>query len=52
MQRLYIYNASAGQAPAEERLENVAALIKAKRYQEAYALWETGRQQRFRRRHC
>lgn len=43
---LYIYNSSAGRAPDAERLENVAALISAKRYNEAYTLWEAGRQQR------
>jgi len=41
---LYIYNASAGRAPEQERRANVAALIVAKRYKEAYALWALGRQ--------
>ena len=38
---LYIYKASAGLAPERERRANIAALIKAKRFQEAYDLWKT-----------
>jgi len=41
---LYIYNRSAGRAPELERRANIAALIRAKRFKEAYALWVTGRQ--------
>ncbi len=40
---LYIYNASAGRAPEQERRANIAALIRAKRFREAYALWASGR---------
>ena len=43
---LYIYNSSAGLAPLEERHANVAALIGAKRYKEAFELWKLDRQQR------
>ena len=41
---LYVYNASAGRAPEQERRANIAALIGAKRFKEAYALWGSGRQ--------
>jgi hypothetical protein len=41
---LYIYNKSAGRAPEAERFANVAALVAAKRYKEAYALWAPRRQ--------
>ena len=41
---LYIYNASAGQAPESERRANITGLIKAKRFSEAYALWGAQRQ--------
>jgi len=41
---LYIFNASAGRAPEQERRANTAALIAAKRFKEAYALWVSGRQ--------
>ena len=41
---LYIYNASGGRAPEPERRANTAALIAAKRFKEAYALWVPGRQ--------
>ena len=44
---LYLYNASGGVAPPEERRANVAALILAKRYQEAFDLWKLDRQQIF-----
>lgn len=40
---LYIYNASAGRAPELERRANIAALIMARRFGEAYALWVPGR---------
>jgi tetratricopeptide (TPR) repeat protein len=41
---LYIYDASAGRAPESERRANIAALITAKRFREAYALWARRRQ--------
>jgi hypothetical protein len=41
---LYIYYASGGRAPEAERSENIAGLIAAKRFKEAYALWVPGRQ--------
>jgi hypothetical protein len=41
---LYIYESSAGRAPESERRANIAALIVAKRFGEAYALWARRRQ--------
>ncbi len=41
---LYIYNASGGLAPESERHDNIAALIAANRFKEAYDLWAPGRQ--------
>jgi tetratricopeptide (TPR) repeat protein len=41
---LYIYESSAGRAPESERSANIAALIGAKRFGEAYALWARLRQ--------
>jgi tetratricopeptide (TPR) repeat protein len=41
---LYIYDASSGLAPESERRANIAALIAAKRFREAYALWARQRQ--------
>jgi tetratricopeptide (TPR) repeat protein len=36
---LYIYKSSAGRAPEQERRANIAGLIKANRFTEAYDLW-------------
>jgi hypothetical protein len=41
---LYMYESSAGRAPESERRANIAALIGAKRFGEAYALWVWRRQ--------
>jgi tetratricopeptide (TPR) repeat protein len=41
---LYIYESSNGRAPESERRANIAALIGAKRFGEAYALWARQRQ--------
>ncbi len=41
---LYIYESSAGRAPESERRANIAALIGAKRFGEAYGLWSRRRQ--------
>ena len=38
---LYVYKASAGLAPDQERRANISALIKAKRFADAYGLWVT-----------
>jgi Tetratricopeptide repeat len=40
---LFIFNASAGLAPERERRANVTALLKAKRYREAYDMWAAKR---------
>ena len=42
---LFIYNAAAGGVPESERLENVAALVAAKKYKEAHGLWAPAHQQ-------
>src|ERR1044072_5665312 len=42
---LYFYKASAGRAPDTERRANIAALIKAKRFTEAYELWSAAHPQ-------
>lgn len=42
---LYIFKNSAGRAPEQERRAIVTALIKAKRYSEAYELWAAGHAQ-------
>jgi len=41
---LYVYDASAGLAPESERRANIGALVAAKRFREAYALWARQRQ--------